>query len=131
MLHLVAAGLLNVGDDRQRALLFAPNAFATDDPGPQAYARVTRETLATQRFPTLTSLAGRRMTRSTYRFTFEGQERGIPLFADVSYPDVAIVAFSSGQVLELGRADLGLGRDDPVEVGPASRSELLRHLSAE
>lgn len=53
------------------------------------------------------------------------------MLADLSFPDVALVAYASGKVVELDRGALGLEPGDPIVVGPASKSAILRCLSAE
>jgi hypothetical protein len=55
-------------------------------------------------------------------------EAGAPVIADLSFDDVAIVGFTSGQVRAMTRDDLGLGPDDPLVAGDASKSPLLREL---
>lgn len=54
---------------------------------------------------------------------------GRALFADLSFDDVAIVAFADGRVETLTRKDLGLSDSDPLRVGPTSKSPLLRTLA--
>ena len=79
----------------------------------------------------LTSYAGRRNAHREFALTVPDLERGAPLIADLSFPDVAIVGLSNGAVKVMTRADLGLGSEDPIAVGDTSKSPVLRVLSDE
>jgi len=56
---------------------------------------------------------------------------GVPLIADLSFPDLAIVGWSNGNIRTMTRKQLGLGPHDPIVAGEASKSEILRQFSSE
>ena len=58
-----------------------------------------------------------------------GSAADIPLMADLTFRDGAIVGFASGQVRWMSRADLGLGPTDPIKPGEGSASPTLRWLA--
>lgn len=122
-----APGILEVffspGDALRRA----------DRINPERWDEVTRNALLEGRLDlsSLTSYAGRRNGEKEHRLTSDDLSAGAPVLADLSFQDegFVLVAFSNGRVQRMTRADLGLGPDDPIVVGDASRSPILRHLS--
>lgn len=88
------------------------------------YAKLTKELLATQRFPHLTGYAGPGERPSDLRGP-------VPLIGDLTYDDGAIIGYSDGSVRWLDREELGLAVDDPIRCGPQSKSPILRMLSDE
>jgi hypothetical protein len=99
--------------------------------GPEAFARITLPALQdpTVDIAPFTSYAGRANADAAHKLTRAELEEGAPLFADLSFGDVAIVAFTGGVVKTLTKKELGLAESDPIVVGPTSKSEILRHLS--
>jgi hypothetical protein len=77
----------------------------------------------------LTSYAGRRNSEEAYRLTTERLAEGVPVLADLHFPDGAIVAFSDRRVEFMTRGQLGLGADDPIVAGDGSKSPILRQLA--
>ena len=129
VLWLVAVGQLEKGNDGTLKMLFSPADTALKYPGTAAYAALTTEMLARQRFPALTSYAGRR--NAAVPITAQSPVATTALFADLSFGDGALVAFLDGRVKYLNRRDLGLAPADPLVAGPASKSPLLQSLSSE
>lgn len=132
VLALVADGSMHHRNTRALSRLFAPtqrpadfNALLDD------YRRVTAESLrAGMDVRHLTSYAGRRNAEEAYGLTQASVDEGAAILADLlSIPGKAIVAFADGGVEILTRKDLGPGPDDPIVVGDASKSPILRALS--
>lgn len=134
ILALVASGAIDAQNPDNLPVFF-PHADPARTPDASLYAEVTPESLGTRRFPDLTAYAGRRNADPRYRLpTGEAGELlddpPEPLVADVSsWADHAIVGFSNGSVRALDRKALGLDETDPIVVGDASRSPVLRPLS--
>lgn len=132
VLAVVARGGIHPKNERGLRTLFAPDEvpphFATFIQRFEAVSwKSLREGLDVS---ALTSYAGRRNDEEPYRLTQKSAEEEAAIYADIhSIPDHAIVAFADGSVTVLGRAELGLERDDPIVVGEAARSPLLRALS--
>lgn len=99
-------------------------------PEASAYSDITEESLTTLPVAGLTSYAGRRNAEARYRLP-AGEAPHVPILADLSLPDLAIVGFASGRVQVLERDELGLAPEDPIVVGDESRSGILRALSGE
>lgn len=131
VLWLVAVGQLEKDNEGPLKMLFSPADTTLTFPGTAAYAAVTLESLRAQRFPRLTSYAGRRNAEPSLALTPQSPPATSALFADLSFPDGALVAFLDGRVRYLTRRDLGLGPSDPLVAGPASKSPLLQTLSSE
>lgn len=131
VLWLVAVGQIEKDKDGPLQMLFSPADKTLSFPGAAAFAGVTAEALARQRFPRLTSYVGRRNAVAELRITPQSPPATTALFADLSFGDGALVAFLDGKVKYLRRADLGLAPTDPLVAGPASRSPLLQTLSAD
>ena len=113
------------------AIFFSPTVAPANRARPVAYDGLAPKTLATTDVSKLTSYAGRRNGEEAYRITPEQEKEGTPILADLSLPNVAVVAFSNGEVRTLDRKALGLGPDDPIVAGDASKSPVLRLLSSE
>jgi len=136
VLWLVASNKIDRRDPKQLEILFSP----ADDTrslekagGVEAYAKLTLESLKTPD-PTLgalTSYAVRRNAEREHFLTAEEQSRGAAILADLSFADGAVVAFVGGSAKWLTRAELGLGPDDPIVAGDASKSPILQHFSSE
>lgn len=131
VLWLVAAGLLEKDNEGPLKMLFSPADRQLAFPGTAAYAGVTLDSLRSQRFPRLTSYAGRRNGDAGFALTPQSPPATTALFADLSFGDGALVAFLDGRVRYLNRRDLGLGPTDPLVAGPTSKRSLLQSLSAE
>ena len=131
VLWLVAVGQIEKDKEGPLQMLFSPADRTLKFPGIAAYLEVTTASLAKQRFPRLTSYAGRRNSVKELAITPESVPATTALFADLSLGDGALVAFLDGKVKYVRRADLGLAPTDPLVAGPASRSPLLQTLSAE
>jgi hypothetical protein len=129
VLFLVAVGQLEHNNEGPLKMLFSPADKALSFPGTKPYGALTPDSLAKQRFPGLTSYAGRR--NAALPITAQSPPATTALFADLSFGDGALVAFLDGKVKYLRRADLGLAPADPLVAGPASKSPLLQTLSAE
>jgi hypothetical protein len=128
---LVAVGQLEKGNEGPLKMLFSPADKAQKFPGVSAYAPVTPEALATQRYANLTTYAGRRNAAKDLAITRESPPATTALLADLSFPDGALVAFLDGRVKYLNRKELGLAPTDPLVAGPTSKSPLLQTLSTE
>jgi uncharacterized small protein (DUF1192 family) len=131
VLWLVAVGQLEKGNEGTLKMLFSPADRTLKFPGTKPYAALTSEALATQRFPNLTSYAGRRNAAKDLAITPQSSPAGTALFADLSFHDGALVAFLDGKVKYMSRKDLGLAPTDPLVAGPASKSPVLQTLSTE
>jgi hypothetical protein len=133
VLYVVATGDL----DRRRAenleILFSPadKAHSLARVGTVRYEDVTKVALKKGTFDLsgLTSYAGRRNAERGMQITSDLLKEGTPIIADLSFDDVAVVGFSSGDVRVLTRKELGLGPKDPIVVGDKAKSEILRVLS--
>jgi hypothetical protein len=128
---LVAVGQLEQGNEGPLKMLFSPADKALKFPGAAAYAAITPEALARERFPKLTTYAGRRNGAQGLAITPQSPPATTALLADLSFEGGALVAFLDGKVKYLTRKDLGLAPTDPLVAGPASKSPLLQTLSAE
>lgn len=131
VLWLVAIGMLEKDNEGPLQMLFSPADKTLTFPGVPAYAAVSLETLKTQRFPGLTTYAGRRNAQPGLAITPQSPPASTALFADLSFGDGALVAFLDGKVRYLNRRDLGLSPTDPLVAGPTSKSPLLQTLSSE
>ena len=134
VLASVAHGDLDPRIEEELGVLFSPgqDAYAPDKIALSAYGYVTRGALrGGVDFHRLTSYAGRRNAEREYRLTASDLVTGTPIVADLSFPDVALVAFTNGEVRQMGRAALGLGPEDPIVVGDDSKSRYLQPLSDE
>lgn len=132
VLSLVACNDLDRRDPRNLGILFSPAdkrlSLASTDL--ERYKAVSQQTLREAgAFSALTSYAGRRNAERDFAITPKMEKVGAPLVADVSFPDIAIVGSSDGSVRIMDRAALGLDPKDPIVVGDASKSEILRTLS--
>ncbi len=133
ILSLVASGAIDA-QNTDNLTVFFPHADPSRTPDPAAYAEVTPESLGTRRFADLTAYAGRRNTDPRYRLPTDEDSDALeappePIVADVTRSDYAIVGFTNGAVRVLDRDALGLGAQDPIVVGDASLSPILRPLS--
>ncbi len=136
VLWLVAANLLDRRDPKQLEALFSPSDGARSlakAGGVEAYAQVTLESLKTAdpRRGVLTSYVGRRNAERAHVITRALESPGVPVIADLSFPDGAIIGYTSGEAKWLTREELGLGPNDPIVAGDASKSPILRHLSSD
>jgi hypothetical protein len=77
----------------------------------------------------LTSFVGRRAPADPSDGPGKALPGSTPLIGDIHFPDGAIVGFANGEVKWLTRAELGLAPDDPITVGPDSKSPILRDLA--
>lgn len=131
VLSLVAHKLIDVRNPQNLEIFFCPGSpDAQPMPPRAAYEEVTKESLAAQRFPNLTDFAGRRNDEPAYRLQPGDHEREVPILG-CRMVDGAIVGFSNGRVRWLDRENLGLGPDDPIVFGDASKSPMLEPLSDE
>jgi hypothetical protein len=131
-LLLAVVALAACGDrDRERSSRSFLNLYQPRGPdrrpgGPTQVGAVQRARLDVRH---LTSYVGRRNAEEAYRLTEARPATPQPLFADLHWPDGAIVAFTDHSVRRMSRAELGLGPDDPIVAGESSRSPILRQLS--
>ena len=77
----------------------------------------------------LTSYLGRRNGEKAHTLTAAELERGAPVIADLSFPDGAIVGFTSGTVKWMTREDLGIPAGQPIAPGEASPSEIMKQFA--
>src|SRR5262245_26234021 len=77
----------------------------------------------------LTSFVGRRAPDDPSEGPGNTLPGSTPLIGDLPFPCGAIVGFANGEVKWLTRTELGLAPDDPIIVGPDSRSPILRDLA--
>ncbi len=122
ILALVATGRLDSRNATHLVCLFSTTQDGEIDPA--EYQALTLERLQTERFPHLTGYAGPGEREP-------GWKGARPLIGDLTFEDGAIIGFSDGTVRWVERDELGLGDDDPIQAGPASKSPLLRMLSDE
>lgn len=129
VLRWVTDGLLDRRDPRALEVLFSPGdrERSLGRVGVEAFAGLSRETLRDPTLPVgrLTSYLGPRAgavpdARHGY---------GTAVIADLSFPDVAIVGYTSGAVRILSRSDLGLEPSEPIVAGPKARDPDLRTLT--
>jgi hypothetical protein len=129
-LSLLLDGRIDRTNPRNLEVLFSPGdrELSFQKVGAAAYAGLTGASLLDPATDVrrLTSYAGRRRGAPS-------PTGRVPLFADLSFRDrgYVLVAWSDRRVEKLTRADLGLGPDDPIVVGPHSTSPILRELSDE
>ena len=136
LLWFVAAIMIDRRDARMLGLLFSPadrERSLAKAGGIEAYRDVTLESL---RLPDpardrLTSYAGPRRSGVAAAPPANKGEDGVPLIADLAFPDGAIVGFAGGKSKWLTREELGLGPADPLIAGAASKSPILRQLTSE
>jgi hypothetical protein len=129
VLSVVANGDVHWEPPGNRDVFFSPWVPEADRPAPDEYEAITHESLRTRRFPRFTSYAGRRIADPDDGS--DGDEGLVPLIADLSFREGAIVGFADGTVKWMDREALGLGPDDPLVVGETSKSPILRRLSDE
>jgi hypothetical protein len=133
VLWLVATDQLDRRDPRQLVILFSPHDAERSlekAGGVAAYAGLNLDSLRSGGIDVskLTSYVGRRNREKEHLLSASELERGAAVIADLSFGDVAIVGFVNGQVKTMTKADLGLGPDDPLVAGDASKSPILRDL---
>ena len=132
VLALVAHGVLAPDDPEDLGLLFCPACGMPDFEREMqhAYRGLTPESLDRTHLTSLTAYAGRRNDEAAYRLDAAGGSAGEePILACLCHARCALVAFADGSVRRLDREQLGLGLDDPIVVGEASRSPILKKLS--
>jgi hypothetical protein len=133
VLSQVATGRIDRRHPDNLEILFSPADPERSVPRvrPHRWAEITTAALEARRsFDECTSYAGRRNRDETYRISAREMRAGTPVIADLHFPDCALVGFSSGATREMSREELGLGPDDPIVAGRASRSRILRLLSS-
>jgi hypothetical protein len=133
LMWLVATNKLDRAKPESLALLFSPGDATRSIEkagGVKAYDAITLASLrdAGRDFGPFTSYAARAVSDAS-PLAADGLGRGAPVLADVSFPDAAVVAFTSGAVRILTKKELGLEPLDPLVVGLASKSPILRTLS--
>ena len=133
VLSLATRGALDRRDPKQLVMLFSPGDSTrslADAGGVAAYEAVTKDSLRDDGpdVSRLTSYVGRRNSEPDRKLTSEQLLAGAPVIADLSFKDIAIVGFTTGEVKVMSREQLGLGPDDPIVAGDASKSAILRVL---
>jgi hypothetical protein len=127
VLSLLTYRLLDPLKEESLDVFFMDGEDTSRRPSPAEYAALTRERLAAGGdFSRFTSFLGRRNADPDVGPPEPGSADA--LFAWLEPPDLAVVGFVSGRVYDLDREGLGLGPDDPLIVGPKSRSPILRQL---
>ena len=134
VLSLIATNKISKNDDKQLEIRFSPadeRRSVAQAGGAAAYAGIGKSVLSDGKvdLSALTSYVGPRRARPS--MTAAEKALGAPMIADLSFTDGAIVGFADGRVKWLTRAELGLARYDPIAAGDASKSPILRMLSAE
>jgi hypothetical protein len=128
VVSLIADGVIDVRDLRNVEIFFSPadpDRSAKAVP-PERWQAVTRAALdAGLDVDELTSYVGPSVLLGNV------PDMQTPVLADLHFEDVILVAFAGGWTREMSREDLGLGPDDPIEVGEAAKSPILRGLSNE
>lgn len=132
VLSLVADGVVDEDEPENLEVFFCPACGM-----PQferrmldAYEGLTPATLDQTYLHALTAYAGRRNDEAAYRLGPEGEDAADePVLACLCHPRVALVAFADGSARVLEKEELGLGPDDRVVVGEASKSPILKKLS--
>ena len=122
ILALVATGQVRASHRMNLEFLFPLTVTGLDGVDLAEYQALTLDLLKTKRFPHLTGYAGPGPLEP-------GWDGPRPLIGDLTSDDGASIGFSDGTVRWLDREELGLGDDDPIRCGPASRAPLLRMLS--
>lgn len=130
----VATNLLDRNDPRNLEILFSPEDTARSVEkagGPAGFGAITMASLrdAGVDVARFTSYVGR--NSAEHPLTAAELSESAPVLADLSFGDVAIVAFTSASVKTMTKAELGLDPDDPLTVGPTSKSPILRVFSSE
>ena len=133
ILSLVATGQLDRRNAANLEILFSPGdkQLSLKKAGVETYKEISKASLKKgMDVSKLTSYAGRRNSEPEHLVTSDQERQGTPLIADLSFPDMAIVGFSNGSVKTMTREELGLDLTDPIVVGDASKSKLLKKLSS-
>ena len=134
ILWLVATNTVDRRSPDSLAILFSPGDATRSlarAGGPEAYQRVTLDSLRSEAadLSALTSYLGRRNGEKAHTLTAPELERGAPVIADLSFPDGAIVGFTSGAVKWMTREDLGIPAGQPIAPGEASPSEIMKQFA--
>lgn len=129
VLRWVTDGLLDRRDPQALAALFSPGdrERSLGRVGVDAFAGLSRETL---RDPALE--VGRLTSYLGPRADVVPEARhgyGRAVIGDLSFPDVAIIGYTTGAVRILSRSDLGLEPSEPIVAGPKARDPDLRTLT--
>ncbi len=123
-LYLVACKSLDLRRFENLKILFL-NGVIPEDITVDSYRDISKATLTARRFPHLTHVAGPAGLLGAHRPSDNRPMLGLAL------ADGAVIADASGSVRYVDRDELGLGCEDPIQFGPASKSPVLRQLSDE
>jgi hypothetical protein len=130
VLSLVVDGIVDPAEPGALDVMFSPaDPAGHQRPSIEEYQALSRERLAAGGdFRRFTSYVGPRNGGLDAVLPRDGTRQ--PIVADLYFdPSGALVGFRDGSVEFVPRAELGLGRDDPIVAGPTSRSPILRQLS--
>lgn len=133
ILWLVATGNIPRKDADALQILFSPadeTRSLEKAGGVAAYEKVTLQALMQggQDWGVLTSYVGRGAAGPDAKIA--GDE-AVPIIADVSFEDGAVVGYTNGAARWLTREELGIPAGVPITVGPDSPSPILRQFSAD